>query len=156
MQLLTTCATGSPAHVQRAVCLPIMVCLIVMCMKEVGPHGSQEDPLAAAAGQFVYRYEDGYDAAILPTFESLSEQFEEYAEGPFAAYNVPVWIEYDEEAEIPAVSIGVMLTRHGVCTIWRSPATPEQLREVQIRVMGVWANRADAAFGRFLRPNGQS
>lgn len=98
----------------------------------------------------IYRYEDGYDAEIHPSFESLSDQFAEYAEGPLAAYNVPIWLEYDEEAEEPAVSIGVILTRHGVCMIWRSPATPEQYREVQLRMLSIWAGRADAGFGRFL------
>jgi hypothetical protein len=85
-----------------------------------------------------------------PSFESLSEQFAEYAEGQFAAYNVPVWIEYDQEAKVSAVSIGVVLTRHGICMLWRSPATPEQFRELQIRMLSVWAERADVGFGRFL------
>ena len=121
-------------------------------MKEFGHCESGESSDGTAETQLIHRYEDGYDAEIHPTFESLSAQFEEYAEGPFAAYNVPVWIEYDRETANPAVNIGVMLTRHGVCMIWRSPATPEQFREVQLRVLGVWAGRADAAFGRFLLP----
>lgn len=99
--------------------------------------------------ELIYRYEDGYDAEIHPTFESLSEQFAEYAEGQFAAYNVPVWLEYDQEIDMPSVSIGVMLTRHGICMFWRSPATPEQFHEVQVRMLNVWAGRADAGFGRF-------
>ena len=100
--------------------------------------------------KLVYRYEDGYDAELHPSFESLSEHFAEYAEGQFAAYNVPVWMEYDHEAEIPSVSIGLMLTRHGICMLWRAPATPDEFRQLQIRMLGVWADRADAQFGRFL------
>jgi len=100
--------------------------------------------------EFTYRYEDGYDAEIHASFASLSRQFSEYAEGPFAAYNVPVWIEYDSDAENPNVSVGLILTRHGLCMIWRSPATPEEFRELQVRMLGIWAGRADAGFGRFL------
>ena len=104
----------------------------------------------AREGKWFYRYEDGYDAEIHPNFESLSTQFAEYAEGQFAAYNVPVWIEYEQETTAPFVSIGLMLTRHGICMLWRSPATPEQFRELQIRMLSIWADRADVQFGRFL------
>lgn len=129
--------------------------------KEVDHRGHEERNTAARESKLVYRYEDGYDAEIHPTFESLSEQFAEYAEGQFAAYNVPVWIEYDQETADPSVSIGLMLTRHGICMVWRAPATPEQFRELQIRMLSVWADRADAQFGRFLitmdrtGPNGE-
>lgn len=119
-------------------------------MKEIDRRDSRERRTGAYKSKLVYRYEDGYDAEIHPTFESLSEQFAEYAEGRFAAYNVPIWIEYDEENPIPAVSIGVVLTRHGLCILWRSPATPEQFRSVQVRMLNIWANRADTGFGRFL------
>jgi hypothetical protein len=119
-------------------------------MKEANRRPAQERQTGAAKTHLVYRYEDGYDAEIHPSFQSLSDQFAECAEGPFAAYNVPVWIDYDEEIRIPSVSIGVVLTRHGICMVWRSPATPEQFRELQIRMLRVWANRADAGFGRFL------
>lgn len=54
------------------------------------------------------------------------------------------------KTDVPTVSIGVILTRHGICMIWRSPATPEQYREIQLRILSVWAGRADAGFGRFL------
>ncbi len=118
-------------------------------MREID-HSFPPEPGAATAKELVYRYEDGYDAEIHPSFESLSEQFAEYAEGRFAAYNVPVWLEYDHESEDPTVSIGVILTRHGICMIWRSPASSEQFHEVQVRMLNVWANRADTGFGRFL------
>ena len=111
----------------------------------------RESPAAQDSGpELVYRYEDGYDAEVHPTFESLSKQFAEYAEGPFAAYNVPIWVDYDRESDEPAVSIGVVLTRHGLCMIWRSPATPAQFREIQQRTLAVWAARADVGFGRFM------
>ena len=119
-------------------------------MSENDRRGPSERPPSTRDTEFVYRYEDGYDAEIHPSFESLSEQFAEYAEGQFAAYNVPVWLEYEPEIEVPAVSIGVMLTRHGICMVWRSPATSEQFREVQVRMLRVWAGRADTGFGRFL------
>ena len=119
-------------------------------MKETDRRESRERRPGTREPKLVYRYEDGYDAEIHPSFESLSEQFAEYAEGRFAAYNVPVWIEYDQEIRVPAVSIGVVLTRHGICMLWRSPATPEQFRELQIRVLSIWAERADVGFGRFL------
>ena len=118
-------------------------------MSEYDRRGPPERPLGTRDTELVYRYEDGYDAEIHPNFESLSEQFAEYAEGQFAAYNVPVWVEYDQEIEVPAVNIGLILTRHGICMIWRSPATREQFREVQARMLNVWAGRADAEFGRF-------
>ena len=110
----------------------------------------QSPPREDSAAELVYRYEDGYDAEIHPTFESLSRQFAEYAEGPFAAYNVPIWVEYERDCAHPAVSIGVVLTRHGLCMIWRSPATPAQFREIQRRTLTVWAARADVGFGRFM------
>jgi hypothetical protein len=119
-------------------------------MKETNRRRAKERPTGIIETRLVYRYEDGYDAEIHPTFQALSDQFAEYAEGPFAAYNVPVWLDYDEDAAAPAVSIGVMLTRHGLCMLWRSPATPEQVHELQVRMLGVWANRADTGFGRFL------
>ncbi len=119
-------------------------------MKETAQGGRAERSRTSREPKLVYRYEDGYDAEIHPSFESLSKQFAEYAEGQFAAYNVPVWIEYDQEAKVPSVSIGLMLTRHGICMMWRSPATPEQFRELQIRMLGIWADRADVQFGRFL------
>jgi len=119
-------------------------------MKEVDRPKSREGRPGPREAKLVYRYEDGYDAEIHPSFASLSEQFAEYAEGRFAAYNVPVWLEYDEETRVPAVSIGVILTRHGICMLWRSPATPEQFRELQVRMLRVWAERADVGFGRFL------
>ena len=119
-------------------------------MNEHDRQDSREQEPGTRHSELVYRYEDGYDAEIHPTFESLSRQFAQYAEGRFAAYNVPVWIEYDRETEVPAVSIWVILTRHGICMVWRSPATPEQFREVQVRMLSVWAGRADAGFGRFL------
>ncbi len=119
-------------------------------MKEIDHRNSRERRPGTSEAKLVYRYEDGYDAEIHPSFESLSGQFEEYAEGRFAAYNVPVWIEYDRETRAPAVSIGVVLTRHGICMVWRSPATPEQFRELQVRMLRVWAERADTGFGRFL------
>ncbi len=119
-------------------------------MKETG-HGRGGDGRPhTRESKLVYRYEDGYDAEIHPTFQSLSDQFAEYAEGTFAAYNVPVWLEYDEEPRLPIVSIGVVLTRHGICMLWRSPATPEQVHELQVRMLRVWAHRADTGFGRFL------
>ncbi|MBI2767709.1 MAG: hypothetical protein HYX53_17565 [Chloroflexi bacterium] len=49
------------------------------------------------------------------------------------------------------MSIGLMLTRHGVCLLWRSPATPDEFRELQVRMLGIWADRADAQFARWLR-----
>ena len=111
----------------------------------------RESPAAQDSGpELVYRYEDGYDAEVHSTFESLSKQFAEYAEGPFAAYNVPIWVEYERDWSDPAVSIGVVLTRHGLCMIWRSPATPAQFREIQQRTLSVWAARADVGFGRFM------
>ncbi|MGE3075155.1 MAG: hypothetical protein AB7N24_15480 [Dehalococcoidia bacterium] len=111
----------------------------------------RESPAAQdSVPELIYRYEDGYDAEIHPTFESLSRQFAEYAEGPFAAYNVPIWVEYERDCGDPAVSIGVVLTRHGLCMIWRSPATPAQFREIQRRTLSVWASRADVGFGRFI------
>ena len=119
-------------------------------MKETDQGGRAERSKRSRAPKLVYRYEDGYDAEIHSSFESLSKQFAEYAEGQFAAYNVPVWIEYDQEAKVPSVSIGLMLTRHGICMLWRSPATPEQFRELQVRMLGIWADRADVQFGRFL------
>jgi hypothetical protein len=119
-------------------------------MKEREPRESHKRRPETPEPKLVYRYEDGYDAEIHPTFESLSHQFAAYAEGRFAAYNVPVWIEYDQDARVPAVDIGLILTRHGICMIWRSPATPEQFRELQVRMLRVWANRADTGFGRFL------
>ena len=119
-------------------------------MKEIDRRESRERRPRTREPKLVYRYEDGYDAEIHRSFESLSEQFAEYAEGRFAAYNVPIWIEYDQEIRVPAVSIGVVLTRHGICMLWRSPATPEQFRELQIRMLSVWATRADVCFGRFL------
>lgn len=119
-------------------------------MSEKDRRAPSERSLGTSAKELVYRYEDGYDAEIHPSFESLSEQFAEYAEGRFAAYNVPIWIEYDHESEDPTVSIGVILTRHGICMIWRSPASSEQYHEVQVRMLNVWANRADTGFGRFL------
>ena len=119
-------------------------------MKETDRRESRERRPGTHEPKLVYRYEDGYDAEIHPSFESLSEQFAEYAEGRFAAYNVPVWIEYDQEAKVPFVSIGLMLTRHGICMMWRSPATPEQVRELQVRMLSIWADRADVQFGRFL------
>ena len=119
-------------------------------MKETDHRESRERRPGTREPKLVYRYEDGYDAEIHPSFESLSEQFAEYAEGQFAAYNVPVWIEYDQETRVPAVSIGVVLTRHGICMLWRSPATPEQFRELRIRMLNIWAERADVGFGRFL------
>lgn len=106
-------------------------------MSENDRRGSPERPPGTRETELVYRYEDRYDGEIHPSFESLAEQFAEYAEGQFAAYNVPVWVEYDQEAEVPAVDIGVILTRHGICMIWRSPATPEQFREVQVRILNV-------------------
>jgi hypothetical protein len=118
-------------------------------MKEI-EHTANQERRAARKPRLVYRYEDGYDAEIHPNFESLSHQFREYAEGRYAAYNVPVWIDYDQERKVPAVSIGVMLTRHGICMLWRSPATPDQFRELQVRMLAVWADRADVQFGRFL------
>ena len=121
-------------------------------MSENDRRGPPERRPGTREAELVYRYEDGYDAEIHPSFESLSEQFAEYAEGQFAAYNVPIWVEYDQETEVPAVHIGVMLTRHGICMIWRSPATPEQFREIQVRMLTVWAGRADAGFGRFRVP----
>ena len=119
-------------------------------MSEKDHRPSLERSLGTSAKELVYRYEDGYDAEIHPSFESLSEQFAEYAEGRFAAYNVPVWIDYDHESEAPTVSIGVILTRHGICMIWRSPASSEQFHEVQVRMLNIWAHRADTGFGRFL------
>jgi hypothetical protein len=119
-------------------------------MKETNRQGAQERHAGATEPHLVYRYEDGYDAEIHPSFKSLSDQFAEYAEGRFAAYNVPVWLDYDEETDVPRVSVGVMLTRHGLCMLWRSPATPEQVHELQVRMLRVWANRADTGFGRFL------
>ncbi len=119
-------------------------------MREIDHRFPPDPGPATAETELVYRYEDGYDAEIHPSFESLSEQFAEYAEGRFAAYNVPVWLEYDQESETPTVSIGVILTRHGICMIWRSPASSEQFHEVQVRMLNVWANRADTGFGRFL------
>lgn len=125
-------------------------------MKEIDPRGPRVRPTSAYDSRLDYRYEDGYDAEIHPNFESLSEDFAEYAEGTFAAYNVPIWIEYDEESEAPAVDVGVLLTRHGLCMIWRSPATPEQFQELQLRILRIWANRADTGFGRFLvRPEAE-
>ena len=118
-------------------------------MKETD-QGGRGERKRSREPKLVYRYEDGYDAEIHPSFESLSKQFAEYAEGQFAAYNVPVWIEYDQEGKVPSVSIGLMLTRHGICMMWRSPATPEQCRELQIRMLSIWADRADVQFGRFL------
>lgn len=109
-----------------------------------------ESPPQDSGAELIYRYEDGYDAEIHPTFESLSRQFAEYAEGPFAAYNVPIWVEYERDCGDPAVSIGVVLTRHGLCMIWRSPATPAQSREIQRRTLSIWAARADVGFGRFM------
>ena len=104
--------------------------------------------------ELVYRYEDGYDAEIHPNFESLSAQFAEYAEGTFAAYNVPVWLEYEHDAEVPAVAVGVLLTRHGLCMIWRSPATENQFYDIRARMLRIWATRADTGFGRFLIRSG--
>ncbi len=118
--------------------------------KETDQRSRAERSKRSREPKLIYRYEDGYDAEIHPSFESLSKQFAEYAEGQFAAYNVPVWIEYDQEAKVPFVSIGLMLTRHGICMLWRSPATPEQVRELQVRMLGIWAGRADVQFGRFL------
>ena len=119
-------------------------------MKETNQGGRTERSKRPAKPKLFFRYEDGYDAEIHPTFESLSKQFAEYAEGQFAAYNVPVWIEYDQETKVPFVSIGLMLTRHGICMLWRSPASPEQFRDLQVRMLRIWADRADAQFGRFL------
>ena len=113
------------------------------------PHEQEPDPRPEVP-ELVYRYEDGYDAEIHPTFASLSRQFSEYAEGPFAAYNVPVWLDYDDQAEVATVSIGLMLTRHGLCMLWRAPATPEEFRGLQVRMLGIWADRADLQFGRWL------
>lgn len=119
-------------------------------MKETDRRARHKEERSSRNTQLIYRFEDDYDAELHPNFESLSEQFAEYAEGPLAAYNVPIWIEYDDEADDQMVSIGVVLTRHGVCMIWRSPATPDQYHEIQLRMLAVWAGRADAGFGRFL------
>lgn len=122
--------------------------------KEQSQHQRHEPPSMSEAPRLLYRYEDGYDAEIHPTFASLSEQFHEYAEGPFAAYNVPVWIEYDSDADLSTVTVGLILTRHGICMMWRSPATAEEYRQLQARMLVVWATRADTGFGRFMiRPS---
>jgi len=119
-------------------------------MKEFDGQDFLEEHQERANTKFVYRYEDGYDAEIHPTYESLSAQFAEYSEGRFAAYNVPIWIEYEHEVDFPALAVGVVLTRHGICMVWRSPATLEQFRDIQARMLRVWATRADSGFGRFL------
>ena len=49
-------------------------------MSENDRRGTPERPPGTRDTKLVYRYEDGYDAEIHPSFESLSEQFAAYAE----------------------------------------------------------------------------
>ena len=123
-------------------------------MKEYEQCAVRDEALETSERELVYRYEDGYDAEIYQTFESLSAQFSEYSEGRFAAYNVPIWAEYEHQEDVSTVAIGVVLTRHGIRMIWRSPATTEQFQDIQARILRVWAARADTGFGRFLLPIG--
>lgn len=51
-------------------------------MSKEAYHREDHEPEAGPAEpELIYRYEDGYDAEIHPTFASLSRQFGEYAGG---------------------------------------------------------------------------
>ena len=100
------------------------------------------------------QWEDNYGAQVFPTFEDLSYHFRMCEEGGFEHLNVPVWLTYEPDPaesglQEPVLVIGVLLTRHGSPVQWIGPATPEQVRDIQSRMLRVWAGRADAMFDRY-------
>lgn len=99
-------------------------------------------------------WEDSYSATALPSFDALLEEAESIWLGHYASLNWPVWVEYDEDDEQEwdcgrTVSVGVLMPRKGRTHIYIAPATPEQVHELRIVLMRVWANRADSGFRRW-------
>lgn len=120
------------------------------------------EPVHPDEPEFVAKYDDFYDACIYPSFGALSSVFALYVEGTHAALNVPVWVDWmTEERATPTVEIGLLLTRHGLPMIWTAPATLDQFHEIQVRMLHVWAARADGQFRRggfpaFVNPDGST
>lgn len=99
------------------------------------------------------QWEDDYGATVFATFARLSEAFTIAEDENYAHLNVPVWLNYidddDEQYGEPALEIGMLMPRHGRVWQYVGPATPEQVREIEERVLRVWMGRAEARFDRW-------
>lgn len=91
-------------------------------------------------------YENSYSATVFDSFEGLSSVFVEFCEGDIGYLNVPVWVDFDGEGRL---AVGIMFPCHGDTTQWIAPATPDQVRDIQSRMLRVWAGRAEAHFDRY-------
>lgn len=92
-------------------------------------------------------YEDSYYGGEYPTFEELDRDFIGLCEHEFySRLNIPVWINVLEDGR---VALGIFMPRHGECAQWIAPATEEQVHELRVRMLRVWAGRADTGFARY-------
>lgn len=102
--------------------------------------------------EYIENYEDNYSAATNENFETLRQVFLDVAaaESPYAHLNIPIWIDTGESDEDEAVvMVGVLQPRHGVVVQWVAPATEEQVQELRVLMLRVWAARADTGFPRW-------
>ena len=116
--------------------------------------------MEARCSDMIPGYEDNYGANEFEDFPALLEAFESLCEDPlYGRWNVPVWIDTDDETEFthgPRLVLGLMLTRHGECVQWvvefgefeEGPTIEEALAELRQRVLRVWAGRAEQGFAR--------
>lgn len=101
------------------------------------------------------QYEDSYSATEYDNFDGMFKDLQAVSgpDSPYCQWNVPVWVNYDEEDEMERgysqVEVGIMLTRHGRTLQLITPATPEQVHELRLFMVSVWAHRADTGFQRY-------
>ena len=99
-------------------------------------------------------WEDAYQGVLHASFDDLWAMADEFWRSGLAAYNLPVWIDYDgiNDREYdcgPTVQVGVMLPRHGYTVVHMAPATPDEVRQLQGLLARIWALRADVGFPRY-------
>ena len=92
-------------------------------------------------------FEDSYTGWEYESVAAMLAENEELWLGPYAGYNWPVWVEYDDEGS--QVQVGIFHQRHGDSSICVAPGTHEEADDLRRLVMRVWANRADAGFTRY-------
>jgi hypothetical protein len=91
-------------------------------------------------------WEDSYTATEFGSFADLLDCWQQYAEDAlFGRWNIPVWLHYDDGR----IQVGLMGSRHGECWQWIASATPEQQHELRVRMLNLWAGRADTGFERY-------
>ena len=99
-------------------------------------------------------WEDAYSGILHASFDDLLAVAGDFWRSDLAAYNLPVWIDFDgiNEQEYdcgPTVQVGVVLPRHGYTVVHLAPATVEQVRRLQELVARIWSQRADVGFPRY-------